>query len=148
MDKVNKMLSVLKTNPYASAVTSLFLVLYANKAAPALPASLMGMMEHKVVKFLMMFLIMVLVKGQTPKMSMVVVVGFVLSLFRLGQVSGMMTSDQTMSAVAWGSDDSGNHVTLRGQEYTGHDEPNHLPGGHGDEPSGYEGESFHAVSDF
>jgi hypothetical protein len=85
MDTLNNALSVLRTNPYVSASTSLFLVLYAGLAAPALPASVAGLFENSVFKILILVAVLVLLKGQNITTALLVAIGFVISMNTLSQ---------------------------------------------------------------
>jgi len=85
MDTLNNALSVLRTNPYVSASTSLFLVLYAGLAAPALPAHVAGLFENSVFKILILVAVLVLLKGQNITTALLVAIGFVISMNTLSQ---------------------------------------------------------------
>lgn len=187
MDKLNNVLSVLRTNPYASATTSLFLVLYAGLAAPALPASIAGLFEHSVFKLLILVLILVLLKGQNVTVALLVAIGFVVSMGTLSRYRTFTMANELSRLNPWGkraddafgpdaqqptgpinvskwsSKNGVNRLNIRGYEYAGNDEPNHLPGGHGDmdkkaeqaleqdldqaqeHPTGYRGHSFATI---
>jgi len=155
MDNLNNTLSVLRTNPYISATTSLFLVLYAGLAAPALPASIAGLFEHSVFKLMILVMVLVLLKGKNVTLALLVSIGFVVSMgtlsrYRVYTMANELSSlnqskhkDQAYgpegqppaipSDVAkWKLDKGTNKLTIHGYEYAGNDEPNHLPGGHGD----------------
>jgi hypothetical protein len=168
-------LSVLRTNPYVSSSVSLFLVLYAGLAAPALPSRFAGLFEHSVFKLLILALVVILLQGKNVTMGLLVAVGFVVSLGTLsryrvftmaGEFAGLVKkpapkpkkkckpkkpahvdrnpdpafapdgqlpqSPSDKPEWSLGPSPSPNKLSLRGFEYGAHDEPNHLPGGHGD----------------
>lgn len=166
MDRLNNLLSVLRTNPYVSGATTLFLVLYAGLAAPALPSSIVGLFEHSVFKFLVMVMVLALVKGKDYRVALLVVIGFVVSMATLSRyraysmgrdlgTSGSNVGDRERSV--WSSKDGVNHLNIRGYSYIDRDEPNHLPGGHGDmatnnsilaatqDPNGYDGHDYASI---
>jgi hypothetical protein len=156
MDRLNNALIVLRTNPYLSATVSLFLVLYASLAAPALPASVAALFEHSVFKMLIMALILVLVKGQNVTVALLVAVGFMVSMSTLSRyrLSSLWASrdtafgpdgqpQQTPQDTKWSAKNRVNRLNIRGYEYADHDVENHLPGGHGPhEPEGYSVNSY------
>lgn len=148
MDVVNNTLSVLRTNPYVSSSVSLFLILYAGLAAPALPASVAGLFEHSVFKTLIMVLILVLLREKNFTTALLVAIGFMVSMTTLSRyrARAMVTEfGSNNKDTEWSANqgEGTNRVTLRGHEYVGSDEPNHLPGGHGpDETPGYDTGDF------
>lgn len=159
MDVLNNTLSVLRTNPYVSSSVSLFLVLYAGLAAPALPASVAGLFEHSVFKTLIMVLILVLLREKNFTTALLVAVGFMVSMSTLtryrahamardlGAGVDVQAPSGPIEDAEWSANegDGVNHVKLRGHDYVGPDEPNHLPGGHGpNETPGYDGGDFAA----
>lgn len=162
LNVVDSSLSVLRTNPYASGATTLFLVLYAGLAAPALPASVAGLFEHSLFKLLILTLVLLLVKNQNPTTAILVAVAFVVSMntlskyrvFTMANDLSNLVGSAPSGKVAKPSDSSygpdglasegsveeividskgSNHKTkIRGHHYSHDDEPNLLPGGHGD----------------
>jgi hypothetical protein len=85
MDKLNDVLSVLRTNKYVSSSITLVLVLYASLAAPVLPARIAGLFEHSVVKVLFMVAILVLLKVQNITHALLLAICFVVSLITLSR---------------------------------------------------------------
>lgn len=79
-DPLNKSLSVLKTNQYISSAVTLFLVLYAGLAAPVLPSHIAGLFDYRLFKLAVLFLVLVLLKGQNHLTALLVSVGFVVSM--------------------------------------------------------------------
>lgn len=170
---MDKVLSVLRTNPYISSSVSLFLALYAGLAAPALPANIAGLFEYGVFKLLILVLVLVLLKGQNITMALLVSIGFVISMGTLSryrvftmanELASFSPSASTTSAksdaafgpdgqrvqvpgdaASWSSKDGVNRLNIRGYEYAGHDEKNHLPGGHDSDPEGYSGHNFATI---
>lgn len=178
LTRLDTSISVVRTNPYIASAVTLFLILYASLAAPALPASLAGLFEHSTFKLMVMILILYLVKNQDITTALLVAICLSLSLNTLSKyrvftmanelstavstavsapvqfVETPRTSDASSSSqpekpsdTAYGPNGLGagatedtqyqhngtvHRTTLRGQEYAVSDEPNLLPGGHGD----------------
>lgn len=76
-------LSILKTNDYLSGFITLFLVLYAGIAAPALPHNIAVLFDYTAVKILMLALILIFVRGQKPGIAIVLAVAFIISMHTL-----------------------------------------------------------------
>jgi hypothetical protein len=162
MDQVfntlTKSLSFLRTNPYASATTNLFLVLYAGLAAPALPSNIASLFEHSVFKLLILFLVVVLLGGNNPTTALLVAIGFVVSMNTLSKYRVFTMANELTSAgfgsvgtkhsdnahgpnglrqnrpaeeTEWSSNGPSSRVSMRGYEYAHEAEQNLLPGGHG-----------------
>ena len=172
LTSIDTSISVVRTNPYIASVVTLFLILYAGLAAPALPASIADLFEHSTFKLLVMIMILYLVKNQDISTALLVSIGLSLSLNTLSKyrvftmanelstavnnkfVETPRTSDASSSSqplkptdTAYGpngmgvtgstedsqyiSDGTTHRTTLRGHQYAASDEPNLLPGGHG-----------------
>ena len=151
-------LSVVRTNPYVSSSVTLFLVLYAGLAAPALPPSIAGLFEHSAFKLLILFMVLFLLKNQEPMMALMVAVGFVISLNTLskyriftmanelnGLVGNKTENNSTRSPTGsygpngvapvepisesvWKNNGTNHSIKLRGHDYSHDDEPH---GGNG-----------------
>lgn len=85
LSRVDGAISVVKTNPYLSGAITLFLILYASLAAPALPASVAGLFEHSVFKLAILTLILMLLRNQDFTTAMFVAIAFVVSLSTLSK---------------------------------------------------------------
>lgn len=77
-------LSILYTNPYVASVVTLFLVLYAGLAAPALPASVAALFDHWWFKVLILFVVLI-VRNYNPTVAILVAVGFMVSMQTLSK---------------------------------------------------------------
>jgi Tfp pilus assembly protein FimT len=164
MDQVfntlTKSLSILRTNPYASATTNLFLVLYAGLAAPSLPSNIASLFEHSVFKLLILFLVVVLLGGNNPTTALLVAIGFAVSMNTLSKYRVFTMANELSSLVnvakgskrksdtaygpnglkqnrpteetVWSSQGGTSRVSMRGYDYAHDADKNLLPGGHGD----------------
>jgi hypothetical protein len=152
--RADQSLSVLRTNPYLSGIVTLFLILYAGLAAPALPPQIAMLFDSSVVKVLMLSLMLILLRGQTPGLALLLAIGFVVSMHTLStyRMFGMVHDAASaavvvnqpitdvpyakvepgpISTVAWESKGDHHKVQLRGFTYEHQDIKNLLPGGHG-----------------
>ena len=160
LNSIDNALSVVRTNPYVSSVVSLFLVLYAGMAAPALPARFAGLFEHSSFKLMILFLVLLLLKNNNPTTALLVAIGFTVSLNTLSKyrvftmandLSGLVSSESqrersrdnsygpdglategSIEEAEFQSNGNRHQVKLRGHKYSHDDEANLVPGGHGD----------------
>lgn len=114
MDQVltglNQSLDVLRTNTYASTATSLFLVMYAGLAAPALPPSIAALFEYSAFKFLILVMVVIFLQNKNPTLAILVATGFVISMGTLSRYR-VFTMANELSGLGSGSgssDDSEN----------------------------------------
>jgi len=77
-------LSVLYTNPYVSSVVTLFLLMYAGLAAPALPASIAALFDQWWFKVSILFIVLA-VRNYNPTIAILVAVGFMVSMQTLSK---------------------------------------------------------------
>jgi hypothetical protein len=97
LTSVDASISVVRTNPYIASAVTLFLILYASLAAPALPASLASLFEHGTFKLLVMILILYLVKNQDITTALLVAICLSVSLNTLSKYRVFnMANDLTM----------------------------------------------------
>jgi hypothetical protein len=80
---VDSSLSILKTNEYLAGFITLFLVLYAGLAAPALPHNVASMFDYTAVKIVMLSLILIFLRGQKPGIALLLAVSFIISMHTL-----------------------------------------------------------------
>lgn len=103
MDQVltglNQSLDVLRTNTYASAATSLFLVLYAGLAAPDLPPGIAGLFEYSAFKFLILVMVVIFLQNKNPTLAVLVAVGFVVSMGTLSRYRVFTMANELSSLV-------------------------------------------------
>lgn len=142
----------IRKNPYVSGIVTIFLILYAGMAAPALPPQIAVMFDYSIVKIIMLALMLILLRGQNPGLALLLAIGFVISLHTLstyrmfGMVHDAVASAMDTSAldglyetvqpgpvstVSWKSQEDQHKVQLRGEVYEHQDVKNLLPGGHG-----------------
>ena len=76
-------LSILKTNDYLSGFITLFLVLYAGLAAPALPHNIAVLFDYNLVKIIMLTLILIFLRGQKPGIALLLAISFIISMHTL-----------------------------------------------------------------
>ena len=91
LTSIDTSISVVRTNPYIASVVTLFLILYAGLAAPALPASIAALFEHSTFKLLVMIMILYLVKNQDISTALLVSIGLSLSLNTLPSIKLLFT---------------------------------------------------------
>jgi hypothetical protein len=94
--RLDSVLNQAFTNPYVTAVVTLFIVLYAGMAAPDLPDFLTNLFDFALFKMLVLTLIL-LINNYSPTIAIVMAVGFFLSLqalsrFRLRQMAADVLS--------------------------------------------------------
>jgi hypothetical protein len=154
MTVIDNALAVLRENNYVSGIVSLFLILYAGVAAPALPVAIASLFQSSVFKVLFFTLVLVLLRGQAVGIALLLSICFVVSLntlnwyYRIGQAPVKNVTPMTHMSLApgarehtlvepgtgevnWGTSDGVNWVQIRGHLYGQRDIKNLLPGGHG-----------------
>ncbi len=99
LTRIDTSISVVRTNPYIASAVTLFLILYASLAAPALPASLAGLFEHSTFKLLVMIMILYLVKNQDITTALLVAICLSLSLNTLSKYRVFTMANELSTAV-------------------------------------------------
>lgn len=145
LEALDKSLSVLRLNPYLSGIITLFLVVYAGLAAPALPYGLTKIFDYSIVKIIMLTLILVFLSVHNIGVAVVLATIFIISMNSLNthklynhmaDVPAFDASLETVipgenSKVTWNLHDGVNTINLKGEVYVSKDVENLLPGGHG-----------------
>ena len=144
LQTLDKTLSVLRVNPYVSGIITLFLVVYASLAAPALPYGITKIFDYSIVKIIMLALILVFLSVQNIGLALLLATVFVISmnslnmhkLYNTTAIPAFDTSLETVvpgenSKVTWDLQDGVNTINLKGEVYVSKDVENLLPGGHG-----------------
>lgn len=106
MDQVltglNKSLDVLRTNNYASAAITLFLVMYAGLAAPSLPPSIASLFEYSAFKFFILVMVLVFLNNNNPTVAILVAISFVVSMSTLSRYR-VFTMANELTSLGFGS---------------------------------------------
>ena len=84
LPKVPKALTDLLKNPYVTATTSLFLVLYASMARPQLPGFITGLFDHAVFRIMILSLV-VFMSGKNLQLSVMIAVAFTVTMNLLNE---------------------------------------------------------------
>ena len=79
LNQVDRFLSAVFLNQYASSAIILFLILYASLVAPVLPPFIAGLFENPFFKFIFLFLIPLALK-YSPAVSLLATVALLVSL--------------------------------------------------------------------
>ena len=149
--RADKSVSVIRTNPYLSGIITVFLILYAGMAAPALPPQIAVLFEYNIVKIFLLALMLILLRGQSPGLALLLAIGFVISLHTLStyRMFGMIhdvavtaaASDNGAethakvepgpnSTVTWECSKDNINLQIRGETFEHQNVKNLLPGGH------------------